>query len=133
MCDDEIYTLCENLPTLSSMFTTYCEINPELNKHQMYYDSDVIEKHRIAYSRFRTGSHRLKIETGRWSRQPREERLCGCLLGAVQDEKHFLEACEHLSELRAQHHDIDFDLGTFHENNTAASAAFVFKAMEILD
>ena len=98
----------------------------------MYYESDLIEKHRIAYSRFRTSSHRLRIETGRWSRQQREERLCGCLL-AVQDEKHVLEDCEKLSELRAQYEDIDFTLGTFHENNIAASAAFVFKAMEILD
>ena len=40
-------------------------------------------------------------------------------------EKYVLEACEKLSALRDQYQDI--------ENSTAASAAFIFKAMEILD
>ena len=31
-------------------------------------------------------SHRLKVETGRWARTPRERRLCEC--GVLQDEDH---------------------------------------------
>ena len=32
-------------------------------------------------------SHKLKVEIGRWSRIPRENRLCKCNLG-IQDEYH---------------------------------------------
>ena len=42
--------------------------------------------------RFRLGSHNLPVETGRWSRIKREDRLCpSCLV--IGDEKHFLFDC----------------------------------------
>ena len=43
-------------------------------------------------TRFRLGSHYLPIETGRWSRKPRNERLChSCeVLG---DEFHLVFTC----------------------------------------
>ena len=43
-------------------------------------------------TRFRLGSHNLPIETGRWSRMNREDRLCrNC--SVLGDEKHFLFNC----------------------------------------
>ena len=48
---------------------------------------------RIAFTRFRTSSHRLRVETGRWSRLPRERRLCKCGAG-IQTEQHVLIDCE---------------------------------------
>ena len=45
-----------------------------------------------AITRFRLGSHNLPIETGRWSRTPRMERLCpNCAI--LADEYHFLFYC----------------------------------------
>ena len=45
-----------------------------------------------AITRFRLGSHNLPIETGRWSRVKREERLCrSCQV--VGDERHLLYQC----------------------------------------
>ena len=45
-----------------------------------------------AITRFRLGSHNLPIETGRWSRTPRENRLCPrCKV--LGDEIHFLFHC----------------------------------------
>ena len=42
--------------------------------------------------KFRLGSHRLPIETGRWSRIPRNERVCtNC--GVLGDEDHALYHC----------------------------------------
>ena len=42
--------------------------------------------------RFRCGSHSLPIETGRWSRIPRDERLCKTCK-VVGDEHHVLFEC----------------------------------------
>ncbi len=74
----------------------YCHINPDLSVHNMYHDPNVNERHRITTTRLRLGSHRLKIETGRWSRIPREERLCICGQD-IQSEEHVLTQC-HLTE-----------------------------------
>ena len=56
---------------------TYMHINPALTTHQIYTDQ-VPEHTRIAVTRMRTSSHRLRIETGRWARVPPEMRLCVC-------------------------------------------------------
>ena len=75
--------------------TTYTMINPTFAIHPIYQHGDeaVDDYLRIAFTRFRTSSHRLKVETGRWSRIPRERRLCRCGEG-VQTEEHVLVNCE---------------------------------------
>ena len=45
----------------------------------------------------------MKIETGRWSRTPRESRLCSC--GAVQDERHVVQDCALLNDIRDRYSD----------------------------
>ena len=75
----------------SSRRVMYRLLNPALNVHPMYKLPLVAERCRKATSRLRLGSHSLKIETGRWSRIPREARLCMC--GEVQDEVHVLLYC----------------------------------------
>ena len=74
---------------------TYFSINPTFEIHPIYQNCDeVVEDYlRTTFTRFRTSSHRLKVETGRWSRLPRERRLCKCGAG-VQTEKHVLIECE---------------------------------------
>ena len=54
----------------------------------------------------RAGSHKLKVETERQSRIPREQRKCAC--GEVEDEKHFLTKCGNY-ELERLRHDIKPD------------------------
>ena len=72
--------------------TIYRQMNPDLVVHPMYYSNDIIDDDfRIAFTRFRLSSHRLKIETGRWARIPQERRFCPC--GVVQTEKHVLCEC----------------------------------------
>ena len=42
----------------------------------------------------RGGTNKLRIETGRWRGEKREERVCRvCLCEEVEDEKHFILAC----------------------------------------
>ena len=74
---------------------TYTSINPEFVIHPIYQQGEeaVDDYLRIAFTRFRTSSHRLKVETGRWSRIPRERRYCQCGEN-VQTEEHVLVHCE---------------------------------------
>ena len=88
------------LTATSSKRLAYKSINPDLKVHPMYSDPMICEAHRIATTRLRVGSHRLKIETGRWLRIPQEERLCPC--GAIQTEEHVLCNCPLSEQIRAK-------------------------------
>ena len=45
-------------------------------------------------AQFRMGSHMLGVETGRWQRLPRAERLCQrCSCNVVDDEAHMIWGC----------------------------------------
>ena len=59
--------------------------------------------HRVAFARLVTSSHRLKVETGRWTRPvtPVEERLCD-QCQKLDDEYHFLLECNKFSVLRTR-------------------------------
>ena len=62
------------------------------------------EFERIAITRYRTGSHNLRVETGRLCNPtlPREERHCKCNTG-VQTLTHCLFDCPLLAELRGEY------------------------------
>ena len=80
---------------------TYRELNPELVKCEIYNSTaNIPEYTRISCTRMRLSSHYLRIETGRWSRIPRENRLCIC--GQIQTEQHVLMECIHTETIRQQ-------------------------------
>ena len=82
---------------------TYFKINPTLNPHVVYTSLCIVPEYmRIAFSRMRLSSHRLKIETGRWSRPkiPELERLCECG-NNVQNEEHAILKCPLTDHLRS--------------------------------
>ena len=70
-------------------YKIYIEINPELNTSPFIHNINPICKDII---RFRLGSHFLPIETGRWSRTSRSDRLC-VECGVLGDERHALYFC----------------------------------------
>ena len=78
---------------------TYLEMNPSLSVSCIY-SSLVPEYLRIAYTRMRLSSHRLRIETGRWSRLPRENLLCPC--GEIQTEHQVMCECPLVNHLVPQ-------------------------------
>ena len=45
---------------------------------------------RINFTRYRLSSHQLRVEIGRWSRTPADQRTCACGLG-IQNEQHIFE------------------------------------------
>ena len=78
-----------NRPVSATKFQTYQTLNPTLETHPVYTlsTSTIPDYLRIDFTRFRLSSHRLRVELGRWSRTPRDQRICVCGTG-VQDELH---------------------------------------------
>ena len=70
-------------------YQIYVKINPDLTPSPLL---SIAHPLAIDVIKFRLGSHHLPIETGRWSRIPRNERLCtNC--GVLGDEYHVLYHC----------------------------------------
>ena len=82
----------------------YIQVNPELEPpaHNYKYNP---EFERVLITRYRSGSHNLKIESGRLCNPiiPRAERLCSCNTG-IQSLHHCLFDCPLLAEARADYH-----------------------------
>ena len=87
----------------SNRLQSYC-----LYKHAFKLEDYLIDvtenKYKIALSRFRTSSHDLFIETGRYYNTPRPERFCkSCNMNQIEDEYHFLLVCPKYRELRTKY------------------------------
>ena len=85
----KIRELIMNQPPSASKFVTYRTLNPTLEVHPLYSTKSptLPDYLRINFTRYRLSSHRLRIEMGRWSHTPRDQRVCPCGTG-VQDEFH---------------------------------------------
>ena len=106
---------------------TYLDLNPDLVVNPIYSDLAVNELQRIKVTRLRLSSHNLKIETGRWSRIPREQRTCLC--GEVQTEQHVICDCE---LTRACRNDRQFNnLNAFFQENPTDICAIVNSSLQI--
>ena len=70
-------------------FNIYLKLNPNLEPSPL-----LTSLHPAAtdITRFRLGSHKLPIETGRWNRTPREQRFCTAC-NVLGDEEHVLFNC----------------------------------------
>ena len=84
------------------------KINPSVQQHQVYKNDQLPEFKRIEFTRYRLSSHNLKVETGRWGRIERENRICSCTTGGVQDELHVLFSCDLTANIR-ERYDIQGD------------------------
>lgn len=89
-----------------SRMIIYRSINSDLSQHDIYTCLDSHERERISFSRLRLSSHRLKVETGRWSRIPQDQRLCVC--GHIQTEEHVLTKCPETEVFRNNHSTLDY-------------------------
>ena len=74
-----------------SRLGTYHRINPNLTSN-VPVPQTTLEFERELVTRFRTGSHALAVETGRYSNIPRENRLCTCGTG-IQTVWHIFVEC----------------------------------------
>ena len=74
-------------------FKMYVNINPELTISPFLYVLHPLANELI---KLRLGSHYFPIETGRWNRTPRQNRLC-TVCNELGDEKHFIYKCSVIS------------------------------------
>lgn len=85
---------------------------------------------RVRLAQFRSGSHWLRVETGRWGGLRREQRLCQrCGCGTVDDEGHMLWGCDALIDQRLQHIELfgggEDTVAAFMQQEPAALALFL--------
>ena len=85
-----------------SRLGVYLQVNPNLTPPSIR--NDILEFERVLLTRYRSGSHNLKIEVGRMCNPKilREERLCRCNKG-VQSLRHCLFECELLRGVYEEH------------------------------
>ena len=99
MGEDEISNIGNS--DKDSRLGTYLEINPDLVKPRYH---GLFEFERVCITRYRTGAHNLRIETGRMNTPvvPREDRLCICN-NDIQTLRHVLLICPLIAELRQKY------------------------------
>jgi len=93
-----------------SSLMLYRTMQPEY-KSAEYLSVVKCASNRRLLSRFRTGCHGLRVDTGRWAdgvHLDRTDRLCLVCksLDCVQDEQHFVFDCPAYSHIRSQHLDL---------------------------
>ena len=76
--------------------------------HGYFICTFIPDYHRESFSRIRLMSHNLKIETGRWSRIPRERRMCHCDNNHLQTEAHVLIDCVLTLNIRLRYPMLNF-------------------------
>ena len=102
LCDYYIRYWSERIHTFSKM-DTYCLLKQRFGLEN--YTSDVKKRaHRIILPKIRISNHRLAIETGRFSKASRNERIClHCKadnVSEIDDEQHLLLRCSRFTEIR---------------------------------
>ena len=112
-----------------SILGTYFRINPLLESPSMYKSIECIESDRKTLTKYRTGSHSLKIQTGRKERIPRNQRLCKCGL-CVQTIDHVLLHCELTKNILALNESQYNDIKSFFENKNYEQLAAILGDIE---
>ena len=105
----------------STKFKTYAEeLNVNMSLHPIYTTNAFIPDFlRESFSRLRLMSHKLRIETGRWSRTPRDARVCRCNNTSIQSEGHAVIECVLTSDIRSRYPMLDFtNINSLLEENT---------------
>ena len=79
------------------------KLRPKLRTYRIIKDKLELEKYLLSPTNktgrslligLRTGTNRLRIETGRHKKEDKKERLCMvCMSGEIEDEKHFVLGC----------------------------------------
>ena len=104
-----VNTVRNSANTFTKFVNYRTNMNPDLNTHNIYGKTVYIPDYlRTSFTRVRLMSHRLKSETGRWSRIPVEGRVCQCDRTSIQDESHVLLICSISAHLRTEFNMLSF-------------------------
>ena len=107
-----------------SKLGAYLDVNPNFVKPNI---KNCFELDRITMSRYRSGSHNLRIESGRFCvpKVDRELRTCLCNNSDVQTLSHCLLSCSLLTELRER-----YEIISVEQAMSSPSTAKFFYEME---
>ena len=97
------------LSTQSNKTQTYLRITEpdHMCTMQRYLKKEKSKVRRQIFARFRTGSHWLQVQVGRFQYMERKDRICGhCATEEIEDEEHFLFRCKYHENIRSQHKDL---------------------------
>ena len=119
------------LTSVKTKFVTYTRLNPSLTVHDVYKPcvNYIPEVERVSFTRFRLSSHKLRIETGRWSRIPRDLRICECGKG-IQDEQHVIKDCLFTEAVRNKNDGLCLQLPEFFDGDNNLVCRFVYEVLQ---
>ena len=99
---EKMYDIWDEEIPLNHKLTTFNSIK---ESHDIEFYLHKIEDRyaRKVLSSLRLSCHPLRIETGRYRKIPRENRLCeNCTLNVIEDEQHFITICPLYSQYRSK-------------------------------
>ena len=117
---------------------TFLAQTKKKHKFESYLNISNFE-HRRAITKIRTSSHKLEIETGRWSNIPRDQRYCkNCILNKMENEYHFLFECQMYQNERKEFYNtikykINVDLSNNLSNERKSEEFFYSEDLGILN
>lgn len=114
-------------------YRTYQAINPDMSVHPLYTSNALyVEDHlRITFTRFRLSAHRLRVEMGRWSRTPPEQRVCSCKTG-IQNEEHIL-VCPLTQEIRTKYGHDSIQLSSIFVNTNKIILVMLHACLSVIE
>ncbi len=111
-----------------SILGTYHRVNPDLQVPEFNNNIACHEVDRKTITRYRTGCHKLKIQTGRLAGDGRDTRLCSCDVD-IQTLAHVLFSCPLTANIRHVQGIQATNLGQFFKDTDFMKAATVLKAV----
>ncbi len=111
-----------------SILGTYHRVNPNLQAPEFNENIICHESDRKIISRYRTGCHKLKIQTGRLTGDGRDMRICSCDCD-VQSLAHVLFSCPLTATIRNIHEIQATNLDEFFRDTDLMKTATVLKAV----
>jgi len=104
-------------------------LNPSLETPKFYQSYDLNERQRTILTKYRTGSHYLNVQRGRYMSIERTQRICECNQG-IQDLQHVIFDCPITNSLR----NTNFSFQSINEffNNVQTAPTYLYMVEDLL-
>ena len=107
---------------------TYYRINPNLQAPDYNVNISCHELERKTLTRYRSGCHKLKIQTGRFSGEGRDTRICSCGTD-IQTLSHVVFTCPSTLDIRQSQRLQQTNLADLFSDNNIVNTASILKAI----
>ena len=111
-----------------SILGTYHRVNPDLKVPELNNTITCNESERKIITRYRTGCHKLKIQTGRLAGDGRDTRHCLCG-NSIQTVSHVLFSCPLTTSIREIHNIQCTNLHNFFNDMDSMTVSMILKAV----